>query len=239
MKHFHIKTRNVLSILLFFLIPLSYNSAQNNNALELANANFLTHGDFVYLGSPDYGFTNKLTVAAWFKWTVDPQTALTTNHESEGQYANFVTIDRHNALYQGQFWLQHSRDNSKYEFDVRNSTGTKVSVRTSTASNSSDNDIWYYLVGVYDDDDPSNSLKIYLNGVLQGSDNTLSGNINSYNAADRLNIGRVPSGYRLFTGDLDEIRIWKGALTQDQIKQQMFSKATINTTESCKLLEYG
>ena len=230
MKRLEFKPMYLSSILLFFIFSFSNSLAQVNNAIELSNENFLEHGDFVYLGSPDYGFTNKLTVAAWFKWNADPQTVLTTNHESEGRYANIVTLDRHNALNQGgQFWLQHSRDNSKYQFDVR-TTSDKKSVQTSTISNSLDEGRWYFLVGVYDGD-ASQSLKIYLNGLLEESDNELSGNINTYNLNDRLSIGRVPSGYRLFTGDIDEVRIWRGALTQDEIRQQMYSKETVKSSD--------
>ena len=225
------QTKSILlyNIVFAALFSLQMVYGQQNNALNLLNANFLEHGDFVYLGSPDYGFTNKLTVAIWFKWTVDPQTALTTNHESEGRYANLVTIDRHNALNMGQFWLQHSSDNSKYQFDVRTTSG-KSNVQTTTISNSADDGVWYFLVGVYDDN-ASQSLKIYLNGELEESSNSLSGNINPYSIDDRLNFGRVPSGYRFFTGNIDEIRIWNGALTQDEIRQQMFSKSTIRSAD--------
>ncbi len=228
-KFYQSLPKSLLFKILFMLLCTHPVTSQQNHALELSNENFLEHGDFVYLNSPNYGFTNKMTVAIWFKWNADPQSVLTTNHESEGSYANLITIDRHDERNEGQFWLQHSRDNSKYEFMVK-TTEDQKKVQTSTISNSADEGIWYYLVGVYDDN-TSLSLKIYLNGVLEGSYDELSGNITPHNSHDRLNFGRIPSGYRLFTGDIDEIRIWKGALTQDEIRQQMFSKQTIRPSE--------
>jgi hypothetical protein len=85
---------------------------------------------------------------------------------------------------------------------------------------------WYYVTGVYDGD-ASPRLKLYVNGVLEATANSgLAGNIVAHSSSDRLNFGRLPSGYRLFTGTLDEVRIWKSALTQEQIRSQMCAAAT-------------
>lgn len=40
--------------------------------------------------------------------------------------------------------------------------------------------------------------------------------------------GRIPGGYRMFPGYMDERRIWKRALTQDEIISQMYSQQTID-----------
>lgn len=217
-------------ILYFFVIQIS--SAQDGgNAIDIYNENYLAHGDFIDLGSPDYGFADKVTVCAWVKWNVNPQNYTNNHNEQEGRNADIVTIDKHNIKDNGQFWLQHSNSNNYFQWVVQ----TNSSRKSITSSTSPSNNTWYYLVGVYDDSDPTKSMKIYVNGVLENSDNTLSGNINPYNALHRLNIGRLPSGYRLFAGELDEIRIYKRALTQQEIKEQMFSALTIDTTS---LLSY-
>ncbi|MBE2216820.1 MAG: T9SS type A sorting domain-containing protein [Ignavibacteria bacterium] len=197
------------------------------NAVDLYNENYLLHGDFIDMGSPNYGLTNKITVCAWVKWNVNPQTYINNHNETEGRYADIIAMDRHTVKDNGQFWFQHSSSNTSFQWTVQ----TTSSRRSVTSSTTPVINTWYYVAGVYDDTDPSKSLKIYVNGVLENSDNNLSGNINTYNALFRLNIGRLPSGYRLFAGELDEIRLYKRALTQQEIKEQMLSGPTVNSTD--------
>ena len=210
------------------LLLLVHNSAAQagGNAIDLYNENYLLHGDFIDAGSPNYGFTDKVTVCAWVKWNVNPQTYINNHNELEGRNADIVTIDKHTVKDNGQFWLQHTNSNANFQWSVQ----TASSKRSITSSTSPVNNAWYYVVGVYDDADPSNSLKIYVNGILESTDNNLTGNINSYNSIYRLNICRLPSGYRLFAGELDEIRIYKRALSQQEIRTQMFSAVTVDTS---------
>ncbi len=42
------------------------------NALHFQNDNNKTSGDFLSCGSPNYELKEKLTVAAWVRWTADP-----------------------------------------------------------------------------------------------------------------------------------------------------------------------
>lgn len=221
----------ISALILGLLFVQSLVAQSGGNAVDLYNENYLLHGDFIDMGSPDYGFTNKITVCAWVKWNVNPQTYINNHNETEGRYADIVAMDRHTVKDNGQFWLQHSSSNTSFQWTVQ----TTTSRRSVTSSTSPSNNTWYYLTGVYDDTDPSKSLKIYVNGVLENSDNNLSGNINTYNSLFRLNIGRLPSGYRLFAGELDEIRIYKRALTQQEIREQMLSGPTVNSTD---LLSY-
>ncbi len=216
-----------LTIIIIGLLTVSRASAQaGGNAIDLYNENYLAHGDFIDMGSPDYGFTDQVTVCAWVKWNVNPQNYMNNHNEQEGRNADIVTIDKHNVKDNGQFWLQHSNSNNYFQWDVK----TTSSRRSITSSTSPSNNTWYFVVGVYDNTDPFKTLKIYVNGVLESTDDNLSGSINPYSALYRLNIGRLPSGYRLFAGELDEIRIYKRALTQEEIKEQMFSALTVDTT---------
>ncbi|MBI5646431.1 MAG: LamG domain-containing protein [Ignavibacteriae bacterium] len=194
-------------------------------ALDLKNSTYLSHGDFVYFGSPNYEFGNTLTVAAWVKWTTDPGSYVNNHNEHEGRWANILTIDKHNAKDNGQFWLQHTMSNQKFEFAVQTTSGRSYIVSTTEP----EEDIWYYLVGVYDGSLSSNRMKLYVNGVLEATGNSVSGNIATHSSADRLLLGRLPNGYRLFSGEVDEVRIWKSALTEAQIRQQMYSKSTVGS----------
>lgn len=74
----------------------------------------------------------------------------------------------------------------------------------------------------------SNSVKNCMwTGSLKVLDDDLTGNINSYNSL-RLNIRQAPSGYRLFAGELNGYRIYKRALSQQEIRTQMFSAVTVH-----------
>jgi uncharacterized protein (TIGR02145 family) len=78
---------------------------------------------------------------------------------------------------------------------------------------------WFYLVGTYD----NNSIKIYINGVLDnitiiGPDNLDA----STTSTGYLTIGKeaydgAPTFYHQFNGYLDDIRIYNRALTQEEI----------------------
>jgi Concanavalin A-like lectin/glucanases superfamily/Secretion system C-terminal sorting domain len=196
------------------------------NALHFQNDNNKTSGDFLSCGSPNYELKEKLTVAAWVRWTADPSSpSIIKQKDEQGRWATLVTMDKHNASDEGQFWLQHNSDNSAFEWAVNASDRVAIQSTTAPALNE-----WVYVVGVYDGNAAS-SLCLYINGVLEASaDNSrINGNISGYSKELRLNIGRSPSGYRLFTGDIDEVRIWNRALTQDEIRTQMVSCSTVNT----------
>lgn len=216
----------LLAIIFALIFVSRLRSQDGGNAIDLYNENYLAHGDFIDCGSPNYGFTNKVTVCAWVKWNVNPQTYMNNHNEQEGRNADIITIDKHNIKDNGQFWLQHSNSNNYFQWAVQTTSARRTIQSTSSPANGT----WYFVAGVYDDTDPNYSMKIYVNGVLENYDNNLSGNINPYNSLFRLNIGRLPSGYRLFAGELDEIRIYGRALSQSEIRQQMFSAFTVDTS---------
>lgn len=216
-----------------FLISAFGTVYSQGNALRLDNFYWASQGDFVHLGSPDYGLTDKLTVSAWIKWDVDPASQPLINaHEYEGRWANIATIDMHNSRDVGQFWLQHGSVNANFEWAVKATSGTSPrSYISSTTVPAKDK--WVNLVGVYDGSDATTTMKFYINGKLENtkSASVISGNITSYSSDFRLDLGRLPSGYRLFTGILDEVRIYKRALSQEEVRQQIFKKSTVNTTD--------
>jgi hypothetical protein len=72
---------------------------------------------------------------------------------------------------------------------------------------------WTFLAGTYD----GTTLKMYVNGVLVGSQ-TISGKIAT--TTDALRIGGDWSG-EMFTGSIDNVRIYYQALTANQIKSDM------------------
>ena len=72
---------------------------------------------------------------------------------------------------------------------------------------------WYQLVGTYN----GSELKLYLNGILV---NTVSTSLQLMpNSLTDLFIGCELSGFRFFSGKIDDIGIWNRALTQQEITQ--------------------
>jgi hypothetical protein len=212
-------------ILLFAILSVGLHG-QTGNAVYFQNADYMTHGDFIYCSAPNYGFTNQLTVTAWVKWTVDPSSFATSplNHENEGQYATYIAYGKHNANDINsdnlQFSLRNAKTGNKFQFVVHTTGG--IIEATSTVGPSVGT--WYFLAGVYD----GSKVSIYVDGTLT-KQVSQSGNINT-NADHRLNMGRLPWGYGFFVGYMDEVRIWSRALNATEIGEQMQSVTTVNTS---------
>lgn len=219
-------------IILTLLHFLPADAQTTNNAIYLNNSTLSGNNGFVYLGAPDYQLTNKISISLWVKWNVDPNTY--ANRDESYKWGNLITMDRVDYPHEdnGMFWFQHSSDNKRFEWAIKSVTGREY-IQSNTEAQK---DKWYFLTGVYDGS-ADTTMKLYVNGVLENFKlkNTISGNIVSMASNFRLNIGRIADAYRLFPGYLDEIRIWKRALTADEINKQMYSKATVNTTN---LLSY-
>lgn len=75
---------------------------------------------------------------------------------------------------------------------------------------------WYHVAGVYD----GSSLKIYIDGVLEAS-MSQSGTITSNMA---FNIGQNYHIDRTFNGQIDEVSVFKSALSQSTIREWMCQK---------------
>lgn len=216
----------ILFLALPFLVALGQDGGQ---AIRLDNTDYTVGGEFVYFPYHDYGISDELTVALWIRWESDPANTISNPHEpTQNKWSNIVTMDYHDDIDQGQFWLQHNAGNTKFEWAVQ-STSTTKSVLSSTVPQSG---VWYYLVGVYDGspDQGTTSMRLYVNGEQESSAGTpqISGSIIAHDGHMRLNLGRIPSDYRLFNGVIDEVRIWKRALTREEIRKQMHSPSTVN-----------
>ncbi|TVR90807.1 MAG: LamG domain-containing protein [Wenzhouxiangellaceae bacterium] len=179
----------------------------------------------IYLGSGlDFDFGNELTVMAWVRWSTNP--ALGTS------FANIISAidpaDGGGDL--GQFWLQHATvdgtNNRFFEFAVRNDSGTRRLVRSTTQPQPG---IWYHLTGVYD----GQRVRIFVNGqeeIGTGFAN-LSGLVSATHPGVQSFIGRwarTPGNARRFTGKIDEVRVFNKALDSSEINNWM------NTRRPCE-----
>lgn len=99
--------------------------------------------------------------------------------------------------------------NNKLQFVISiNNAQQKLASNTALNANT-----WYHVAATYD----GATMKIYINGVLDAS-RTQTGSINS---SGPFNIGYSYNTSRNFNGRVDEVRVWKRALSQTEISQNM------------------
>lgn len=144
----------------------------------------------------DLNPTSALSLTAWVKWTIDPETGT--------QWASII-----NKNGDGQYRLQHNQRNTKFEFAIRTSSGNKWVESLTTPQQ----DTWYFVVGTYD----GSTVRIYVNGVLEQSTSHTGYLLTS---TSPVNIARrAISNDRYFNGVIDEVSIWNKALSSTEIKE--------------------
>ncbi|UHO38091.1 T9SS type A sorting domain-containing protein [Chryseobacterium capnotolerans] len=99
--------------------------------------------------------------------------------------------------------------NNKLQF-VLSINNVQQKLASSTALNAN---TWYHVAATYD----GSTMKLYINGTLDAS-KAQTGNVNSNGA---FNVGYLYNTSRNFNGKIDEVRVWKKALTQTEISQNM------------------
>ncbi|KAA2221297.1 endo-beta-N-acetylglucosaminidase H [Chryseobacterium sediminis] len=99
--------------------------------------------------------------------------------------------------------------NNKLQFVVSiNNVQQKLASVTALNANT-----WYHVAATYD----GANMKIYINGVLDAT-KAQTGSVNSNGA---FNVGYLYNTSRNFNGKIDEVRVWKRALSQTEISQNM------------------
>lgn len=89
---------------------------------------------------------------------------------------------------------------------------------------------WAHVAAIYNGADADQTVKLYINGVLIGSTNTLTmqgGIVNSANKNFR--IGRnpsstIPSTGEFFKGMIEEVRVFNTALSEDELKKMVYQE---------------
>ena len=139
--------------------------------------------------------TEAITLSAWIKWNINPNTGL-----------SWTSIINKNS--DNQYRLQHNSSNTAFEFGLRTTGGSKwVVSNTIPVIN-----VWYFVVATYD----KQIMKIYVNGALDNSI-TYSGSILTSNSA--VSIGkRSIINDRFFNGTIDEVSIYSSALSPLEIQ---------------------
>ena len=84
---------------------------------------------------------------------------------------------------------------------------------------------WHHVAATYDENGGDNNLRVYVDGVLEGQ-STKTGQF----VTGDFTIASSPAPGEYFDGNIDMLRIWNSALTQEQIQENMYSSvASVDT----------
>ena len=136
--------------------------------------------------------SSAMTVSAWVKKT------------SNINYGMIIAKGDVSAA-GGVFELRNTGTTGKYEINIR-TTVVKDCLATSVIPTG----VWTHILAVYNGSD----LRIYINGVLENTTASVTGNLNS--ATTTTYLGRRTDGY-YFGGALDEVGIWSRALSSTEV----------------------
>lgn len=156
-----------------------------------------TNGDYISIanGTASISGTEAFTVEAWIKTTASGAILSQKTNDWNGYYLFHVTGGKI------QLWFY----------------GTGVDVKVTSNSNVNDGN-WHHVAGVREAD---GTLKIYVDGKHDSS-STVNSTFNLPSrpvAIGASTYGGIGSPY---TGEIDEVRIWSVARTNEQIYQNMF-----------------
>jgi hypothetical protein len=153
--------------------------------------NFDGDGDFIDIGFPMPAITNRITVAAWIKVTAfdKPYQAIVTKGDTRWR-------------------LQRYSDTDHIEFACTGVTGGDIH-----GSRNVNDGQWHHIAGVYDGID--NRILLYVDGVEEVNQ-FANGSISTNSAPVYIGENYEEPG-RYFNGQIDEVRIYKEALSMVDI----------------------
>jgi hypothetical protein len=163
-----------------------------------SSLNFDGTDDYVNIAEPSNNSldANTISVSAWVKLS------------SIGQQMSFLnkqgsTTDRSYIIYM-------EADNKPRMAASVNGTGFTAAIATTSLTTGQ----WYHITGTYD----GANVKIFVNGKLENAV-AMSGNI--FNSAGGVQIGRIASPAYLQAGQIDDVRVYNYALTDQQVANVM------------------
>lgn len=170
------------------------NGGVNGNCIVLDGDN-----DYVSVeDNPALNPSTDITVSVWARWSIDPVNGKT--------YSNILSKNG-----EGQYQIQHSGENKKFEFAVATTEGRHWVQSLS----SPEKNIWYNIVGTYSSS--QEEMAIYVNGVKENS-RSQSGKILSSDAP--LLFGKHGEYPRHFNGSIDEVKIYNKILSAEEIESE-------------------
>jgi len=210
------------------ILPRAVDVAKEGQADAIGNGSALFNGstDYIDLGDTDlFSFGNgtvdqPLSITLWANLDSDTQNMLL----SKGVYNN-----------NGEYVLW-SNSSNKLSFELYNGSTYELAHTTSTIT-SYENE-WIHIGVTYNGVGGSSAnagIKIYINGVSQALTLGDSGSYTSMpNTTSNLHIGNYNSLQYKADGELSQLGIWKGELTQAQVQSVMESTSYSKIPSSVK-----
>jgi len=161
-----------------------------------------------YLDCGNYAsldITDKVTIAVWVK-TNDAGNSQHNPYVTKGDHSYAIKHHISNSI---EFFIYHDKNWHLVHFPVDGSF----------------NGVWHHLAGTYD----GTNLKLYIDGKLEAT-NAYTGSIASSNFS--VNIGRNAQTEQFYKGAIDDVRIYKRALMQDEIAAIYADKTTGKITSN-------
>jgi hypothetical protein len=174
----------------------SWSSGRTGNALLFNGTDFADAANSSSLNIT----SNQVTLEAW----VNP-TALSGDTHI---VSKIIQAGQHNSPYFA-YSLHIVSGNVPRFWVTTGGAGNTVQSSVGLTTNA-----WYHIAGTYD----GATMKIYVNGQLAGSA-SVTGNINGYNGPLRL--GANGSGSEVWSGKIDDLRVYSQALSQAGIQADM------------------
>jgi len=146
----------------------------------------------------DLDINTSLTISVWVNgtWTVGGFNGILVKPNDEQNSYIYSII---------------KNDGNKFQFRIWTSTGSKTLQSTTTPTDN----VWYHIVGVFDDE--NDQMRIYINGVNEANLSS-TGTINVSNA--NLWFGRIwTTGAFPMDGLIDEAGIWNRTLSYTEIQR--------------------
>ncbi|GCL43050.1 hypothetical protein NIES80_27610 [Dolichospermum planctonicum] len=177
------------------------NGGSRDSLLSLDGVN-----DYVNLNNPSHlNFTGEITIEAWVKVKATDGLRDIVAHDDSVNPLSAVFLRLWNGQYQIGSW-----------------NGTDY--MATFAIPSADIGNWVHLAGVYDSQ--AQAWNLYRNGVLV---NSTASSVGALQVNENWTIGAKGNGAaRFFNGDIDEVRIWNKARTQQEIQANLNQTLTGN-----------
>jgi len=116
----------------------------------------------------------------------------------------------------GEIYSTISSSNPRFSFRPSIDGGSQVTVDAPSTWTA---DTWYHVAGVVDG--VSQTVYLYIDGVLVGSNSYTGPGILDVNGTNDRNIGSAINNTAFFSGEIDEVRFWNIARSQQQIEDNM------------------
>ena len=172
------------------------------------------------VNSPTYNSSN----LGYFQFVTDDYARIPNNTDLDTQTPSVEVWVKTNATTQNGFWFEKGTVNTQYSLFQESGyivwrhiiSGTLTNLVVNPTSSYMNTSSWYQVVGTY----TSGSRRLYINGVLVGSD-TQSGTISTNSGGMSIGAYGGYSGGRsyYYNGNLAVCRIYNKALTASEVQQ--------------------